>query len=165
MTDIATRLETVRQRIRDAQHRFGREAGTVQLLAVSKTQPAAAVAEAFRAGQHAFGENYLQEALEKIESLSGEPLEWHFVGPLQSNKTKAVAEHFDWVHSLDRWKIARRLSEQRPQRLPPLNVCLEVNVDEEGSKSGLTPADVAALAPEVAALPGLRLRGLMAIPA
>lgn len=165
MTDIATRLEAVRQRIREAALRFGRAADSVQLLAVSKTHPAAAVAEAFSAGQRAFGENYLQEALEKIESLSGEPLEWHFIGPLQSNKTKAVAEHFDWVHSLDRWKIARRLSEQRPAHMAPLNVCLEVNVDGEGSKSGLQPGEVPELARAVAELPGLRLRGLMAIPA
>lgn len=165
MTDIATRLEAVRQRIREAALRFGRAADGVQLLAVSKTHPAAAVAEALSAGQRAFGENYLQEALEKIESLSGEPLEWHFIGPLQSNKTKAVAEHFDWVHSLDRWKIARRLSEQRPAHMAPLNVCLEVNVDGEGSKSGLQPEEVPDLARAVAELPGLRLRGLMAIPA
>lgn len=165
MSDIATRLEAVRERIAAAEARFSRPAHSVRLLAVSKTHSAAAVAEALRAGQRAFGENYVQEALEKAESLSREPVEWHFIGPLQSNKTKAVAEHFDWVHSLDRWKIARRLSEQRPADRPPLNVCLEVNIDSEATKSGLLPDEVPEMARATAELAGLRLRGLMAIPA
>lgn len=164
MTDIATRLQAVRERIRAAEKHYARAAGSVDLLAVSKTHSAAAVAQALRAGQRAFGENYLQEALEKAQALTGEPVEWHFIGPLQSNKTKAVARHFDWVHSLDRLKIARRLSEQRPSDAPPLNICLEVNIDSEASKAGLLPEAVPELARAVAELPGLRLRGLMAIP-
>jgi len=165
MSDIAARLDAVRERIRTAETRFGRPRGSVRLLAVSKTQPASAVAEALRSGQHAFGENYLQEALEKMQALAGESAEWHFIGPLQSNKTKAVAAHFDWVHSLDRLKTARRLSEQRPPERGPLNVCLQVNIDAEPSKSGVEPGELPGLARSVAALANLALRGLMAIPA
>jgi pyridoxal phosphate enzyme (YggS family) len=165
MNDIATRLEAVRERIAAAEARFGRPAHSVRLLAVSKTHSAAAVAEALRAGQQAFGENYLQDARDKQQALEPGEARWHFIGPLQSNKTKAVAERFDWVHSLDRWKIARRLSEQRSADRPPLNVCLEVNIDGEATKSGLLPDEVPGLARATAELPGLRLRGLMAIPA
>lgn len=137
----------------------------ITLLAVSKTFPAAAVREAYRAGQRAFGESYLQEALDKIESLGDLPLEWHFIGPLQSNKTRAIAENFSWVHGVDRLKIAERLSAQRPQHLPPLNVCIQVNVSGERSKSGVAPQELMPLARQVAQLPQLKLRGLMAIPA
>jgi pyridoxal phosphate enzyme (YggS family) len=136
------------------------------LLAVSKTKPAEMLREAWQQGQREFGENYLQEALDKqaaLEDLDG--IVWHFIGPLQSNKTRAVAEQFAWVHSVDRLKIAKRLSEQRPAALPPLNVCLQVNISREASKSGVLPEDALALAQEIAALPGLALRGLMAIPA
>ena len=139
---------------------------SVTLLAVSKTFDAAAVREAATAGQRAFGENYVQEALDKITALADlrAALEWHLIGPLQSNKTRVVAEGFDWVHSVDRLKIAQRLSEQRPAHLPPLQVCLQVNISGEASKSGLAVAEVAPVAAEVARLPRLRLRGLMAIP-
>ncbi len=142
-----------------------RDAATVGLLAVSKTQPAAAIREAFAAGLRDFGENYLQEALDKQVELDDLPLIWHFIGPIQSNKTKAIAEHFDWVHSVDRLKIAQRLSDQRPATLPPLNICLQVNVSGEASKSGCTPQELGPLAEAVAAMPQLRLRGLMCIPA
>lgn len=139
---------------------------SVTLLAVSKTWAAEAVREAFAAGQRGFGENYVQEGLDKIEALADlrTQIEWHLIGPLQSNKTRAVAESFDWVHSIDRLKIAERLSAQRPAALAPLSVCIQVNVSGEASKSGVAPADVAVLAHAVAALPRLRLRGLMAIP-
>lgn len=134
------------------------------MLAVSKTWPAEYVREAARAGQRAFGENYVQEGVDKIAELADPGLEWHFIGPLQSNKTRPVAEHFQWVHSVDRLRIAERLSAQRDDRLPPLNLCLQVNVSGEASKSGVAPDDVPALAEAVAAMPGLRLRGLMCIP-
>jgi pyridoxal phosphate enzyme (YggS family) len=143
----------------------GREAGTVKLLAVSKTRPASDIEAASEAGQHAFGENYLQEALEKIDALSNLPgLEWHFIGPIQSNKTRQIAQAFDWVHSVDRLKIARRLSEQREESSPPLNICLQVNVDKEDSKAGCSLDDVPTIARDILALPNLCLRGLMAIP-
>jgi len=166
MTDIAHQLAVTRERIARAEREAQRAPGSVTLLAVAKTFPASAVRAALAAGQHAFGENYVQEALDKIEALADlrAQLEWHFIGPLQSNKTRPVAEHFDWVHSVDRLKIAQRLSEQRPAHLPPLNVCLQVNISGESSKSGATPAEVPALARAIAALPHLRLRGLMAIP-
>jgi pyridoxal phosphate enzyme (YggS family) len=136
------------------------------LLAVSKLHPAQAVREALAAGQSAFGENYVQEALDKMAALADlrAAIEWHLIGPLQSNKTRAVAEAFDWVHSVDRLKIAQRLSDQRPAHLPPLNICLQINISGEASKSGLSPAEVSEIAPAVAALPRLRLRGLMSIP-
>ena len=145
----------------------GRDVQGVTLLAVSKTQPAQAVREALAAGQHAFGENYVQEALDKIGELAQERshLQWHLIGPLQSNKTRPVAEAFDWVHSVDRLKIAQRLAEQRPPGLPPLQLCLQVNVSGEASKSGLAPSEVPEVARAVAALPRVRLRGLMSIPA
>jgi pyridoxal phosphate enzyme (YggS family) len=163
---IAQHLEEVRQRIAKAAHEASRDADSVKLLAVSKTFPADDVRAAFEAGQRAFGENYVQEAIAKIEALADlrASIEWHFIGPLQSNKTRPVAEHFDWVHSVDRLKIAQRLAEQRPDALPPLNVLLQVNVSGEASKSGVAPAEAAAVAHEIAALPKLRLRGLMSIP-
>lgn len=166
MTTITNRLQAVRERLTNACTRAGRSAHSVTLLAVSKTQPAEAVRLAHSAGQRAFGENYVQEGLAKIEALADlrSELEWHLIGPLQSNKTRAVAEAFDWVHSIDRLKIAQRLSEQRPAWATPLQVCLQVNISGEDSKSGVAPAEVADLAHAVAALPNLRLRGLMAIP-
>jgi pyridoxal phosphate enzyme (YggS family) len=164
MTSIAANLQAVRARIAAACATAGRPAESVQLLAVSKTWPAASVREAVAAGQRAFGENYVQEATDKTAELTGLDLEWHFIGPLQSNKTRAVAENFAWVHSVDRLKIAERLAAQRPPGLAPLQVCIQVNVSGEVSKSGCQSADVAVLAQAVAALPGLRLRGLMAIP-
>jgi hypothetical protein len=151
-------------RIAGAAVAAGRDPATVRLLAVSKTWPAESVREAVAAGQRAFGENYVQEGVAKVEALAGLGLEWHFIGPLQSNKTRLVANSFSWVHSIDRLKIAERLSEQRDVHLPPLNVCIQVNVSGEASKSGVAPADLPALARAVAALPRLRLRGLMAIP-
>ena len=143
----------------------GRDVTEVRLLAVSKTFGAAAVRDVAACGQREFGENYLQEALEKQASLRDLPLVWHFIGPIQSNKTRAIAENFSWVHSVDRLKIAERLSAQRPPGLPPLQVCIEVNVSGEASKGGVAPAELPALAEAVAKLPGLQLRGLMAIPA
>ncbi|AIZ35140.1 YggS family pyridoxal phosphate-dependent enzyme [Pseudomonas parafulva] len=164
MSTLADNLHAIRTRIDGAAKASHRDPTSVQLLAVSKTKPASAIAELHRAGVHDFGENYLQEALTKQTELSDLPLIWHFIGPIQSNKTKAIAEHFDWVHSVDRLKIAQRLSDQRPTDLPPLNICLQVNVSGEDSKSGCTPEQLPALAQAVAALPNLRLRGLMAIP-
>jgi len=164
MTTIADNIAQVRSRIHAAEQSAQRAAGSVQLLAVSKTKPAQALREAYAAGLRDFGENYLQEALGKQAELTDLPLIWHFIGPIQSNKTRAIAEHFDWVHSVDRLKIAQRLSEQRPAELPPLNICIQVNVSGEASKSGCTPADLPALAKAIAALPRLTLRGLMAIP-
>ncbi|MBT1120475.1 YggS family pyridoxal phosphate-dependent enzyme [Stutzerimonas nitrititolerans] len=164
MSTIANNIAKVAARIREAAQAAGRDPDTVGLLAVSKTQPAEAIREANGAGLSDFGENYLQEALEKQADLADLALTWHFIGPIQSNKTRAIAEHFDWVHSVDRLKIAQRLSEQRPTELPPLNVCLQVNVSGEASKSGCAPQDVAELARTIATLPNLRLRGLMAIP-
>ncbi|WP_175939486.1 YggS family pyridoxal phosphate-dependent enzyme [Caballeronia sp. BCC1704] len=163
---IAQHLEEVRQRIAQAAQGASRDPASVKLLAVSKTFPADDVRAAFDAGQRAFGENYVQEGIAKIAALADlrSKIEWHFIGPLQSNKTKLVAEQFDWVHSIDRLKIAERLSAQRPEGATPLNVCVQVNVSGEASKSGVEPHDAAALAHAVAALPGLRLRGLMSIP-
>ncbi|RFA31199.1 YggS family pyridoxal phosphate enzyme [Alkalilimnicola ehrlichii] len=165
MTDISSRLTHVQERIRRAEQEAGRPAESVRLLAVSKTQPASAIRSAYANGQRAFGENYLQEALEKIEQLSDLNLEWHFIGPIQSNKTKAIAQHFDWVHSVDRERIVSRLGEQRPAELPPLNICLQVNIDAEASKAGVAPSQLPALAAAVAKQTNLKLRGLMAIPA
>ena len=164
MSTLADNLSAISARIASAAQAAGRDPASVQLLAVSKTKPASAIRETHAAGVCDFGENYLQEALTKQQALGDLPLIWHFIGPIQSNKTKAIAEHFDWVHSVDRLKITQRLSEQRPAGLPPLNICLQVNVSGEDSKSGCTPADLPALAKAVAALPNLRLRGLMAIP-
>lgn len=164
MSTIADNVLRVSARIHDAARAVQRDPASIGLLAVSKTKPAEAVREAFAAGIEAFGENYLQEALGKQAQLTDLPLTWHFIGPIQSNKTRAIAEHFAWVHSVDRLKIAQRLSEQRPADLPPLNICIQINVSGEASKSGCTPADLPALATAIAALPRLRLRGLMAIP-
>ena len=161
---IAERLDAVRGEIRAAEARWNRPPGSVALLAVSKRHSVAAIEAAMAAGQTAFGENYLQEAEEKRQALADADIEWHFIGPLQSNKTRAVAEGFDWVHAVDRLKIAQRLSAQRPSELAPLNCCIQVNVSGEASKSGVAPDAVTALAHEVAALPGLRLRGLMTLP-
>jgi len=166
MTSVIGNLNTVLNRITDACQQAGRPVDSVTLLAVSKTFPASAVRDAFDAGCRQFGENYVQEALDKIAALADlrSQIVWHLIGPLQSNKTRPVAEAVDWVHSVDRLKIAQRLSEQRPAHLPPLQVCLQVNISGEASKSGLAPAEVPAVAQAVAALPRLRLRGLMAIP-
>ncbi|WP_053124491.1 YggS family pyridoxal phosphate-dependent enzyme [Pseudomonas sp. P1.31] len=164
MSTIADNISHVGSRIQTATQAAHRPENSVQLLAVSKTKPAEALREAYAAGLRDFGENYLQEALSKQLELADLPLIWHFIGPIQSNKTRAIAEHFDWVHSVDRLKIAQRLSEQRPAELPPLNICIQVNVSGEISKSGCTPDDLPALAAAISALPRLKLRGLMAIP-
>jgi hypothetical protein len=168
MTIIPQQLAAVRERLRLACEAAGRSPDSVGLLAVSKTFGPDAVAQAIAAGQRAFGENYVQEGVDKILALRashpGVALEWHCIGPLQTNKTRLVAEHFDWVHTIDRLKVAQRLSDQRPAHLPPLQVCVQVNVDGGANKSGVAPADAPALAQAVAALPGLCLRGLMAIP-
>jgi pyridoxal phosphate enzyme (YggS family) len=161
---IAENLAQVHAQIQAACQAAGRPESSVRLLAVSKTWGADAVRAAHAAGQTAFGENYIQEAVDKITALHDLPLEWHCIGPIQSNKTRLVAEHFDWVHSIDRLKIAQRLSEQRPAHLPPLQVCIQVNVDGGATKSGVTPQDLPDLAQSVAALPRLQLRGLMTIP-
>lgn len=168
MTDIALpeSLAQARERLHQALREAGRPLNDATLLAVSKTKPAIMIRQAWALGQREFGENYLQEALEKQVDLADlDDIVWHFIGPLQSNKTRAVAEHFDWMHSVDRLKIAKRLSEQRPPHLAPLNICLQVNISREASKSGVMPEDIMDLAREIAQLPHLRLRGLMAIPA
>jgi pyridoxal phosphate enzyme (YggS family) len=164
MSTIAENIAKVGVRIREAAQASQRDFSHIGLLAVSKTKPADAIREAFAAGVTDFGENYLQEALDKQVTLSDLALTWHFIGPIQSNKTKPIAEHFDWVHSVDRLKIAERLSAQRPAHLPPLNICLQVNVSGEASKSGCSPDQLSALAHAVTQLPNLRLRGLMTIP-
>lgn len=164
MSSIAERLARVHARIRAAAEAAGREAADIRLLAVSKTRPVADVEAALAAGQRAFGESYVQDALPKIAAL-GARAEWHFIGPVQSNKTRAIAEHFDWVQSVDRLKIARRLSEQRPPGRPPLQICLQVNVSRDPAKAGVDPDQAGELARAVADLPNLRLRGLMTIPA
>jgi PLP dependent protein len=164
MTTIADNLQSVHQRIAAACALAQRPVNEVTLLAVSKTFGPDAVREAHACGQMAFGENYIQEAVEKIEMLRDLPLQWHCIGPIQSNKTRLVAAHFAWAHTVDRLKTAQRLSEQRPASMPPLQVCLQVNIDGGSTKSGVAPQDVLALAREVAALPGLQLRGLMTIP-
>lgn len=168
MSTISTKLHDVEATIRTAAEGAGRAPGSVRLLAVSKTFGADAVLEAMQAGQRAFGENYLQEALDKIAAVAqaapGEAVEWHFIGPIQSNKTRPIATHFAWVHSVDRLKVAQRLSEQRLPELGPLNICLQVNVSGEASKSGIAEAELPELARQVATLRNLRLRGLMAIP-
>ncbi len=161
---IPENLEKVRQLIFLYQEKYAQNDTPVQLIAVSKTHDAEAVKTAFQAGQMHFGENYLQEALEKIETLKALPLVWHFIGPIQSNKTRAIAESFHWVQSVDRLKIARRLNDQRPEKLPPLNILLQVNINEEDSKAGVTLDALETLASEVNALPRLKLSGLMAIP-
>ena len=164
MTTITSNLQAVRGRIARAAERCGRSAADITLLAVSKTCPASYIEEAANAGQKAFGESYAQEGVKKITSLEALGLEWHFIGPLQSNKTRMVAEHFQWVHGIEREKTATRLAEARAAHLPPLNVCIQVNVSGEASKSGVAPGEEQRLAAAIARLPRLRLRGLMAIP-
>ena len=164
MASIAANLQAVRDRIARAAHAAHRDPGEILLLAVSKTFPAGHIAEAFAAGQTAFGENHAQEAVEKITVLAALPLEWHFIGPIQSNKTRLIAERFGWVHSVEREKIAQRLNASRPAGTPPLNVCIQVNVSGEATKSGVAPGSEARLADAIARLPRLKLRGLMAIP-
>ena len=165
MSAIADNLQAVQARISNAAAAVGRSPESVRLLAVSKTWPLACVLDATDAGQRAFGENYVQEGVDKIAAVSGRNLEWHFIGPLQSNKSRLVAENFDWVHTIDRLKIAERLSAQRPADRPPLQVCVQVNISDEDSKSGCSLAEAGALCHAIAHLPGLRLRGLMTIPA
>jgi len=164
MSTIAERLTQVRLRIAQAAMAAGRDPASIRLLAVSKTRPVTDLEAALAAGQTTFGESYLQDALPKIAAI-GERAEWHFIGPIQSNKTRQIAGHFAWVHSVDRLKIAQRLSEQRPRQLPPLNVCLQVNTSGESTKGGVSPEETETLATAVATLPHLRLRGLMTIPA
>jgi pyridoxal phosphate enzyme (YggS family) len=165
MTTIASNLQAVRDAIAHAAAGCSRQASEIRLLAVSKTFPPNALREAYAAGQACFAESYVQEALGKIDALRDLAIEWHYIGPIQSNKTRAIAENFMWVHSVDRLKIAERLSEQRPAHLPPLQVCLQVNISGEDSKSGAAPDELDALAHAVAKLPKLRLRGLMTVPA
>ena len=165
MNEVRERLERLRQSIRECESRFGRESDSVELVAVSKRQPAEAVREAFVAGQRDFGENYLKEAKFKIEALAEPDIRWHFIGAIQSNKTAEIAALFDWVHTVDRDKIARRLSEQRPAELGPLNVCIQVNISGERTKNGIGPDNLSALIETISGLPRLNLRGLMALPA
>ncbi|MGA7596034.1 MAG: YggS family pyridoxal phosphate-dependent enzyme [Gallionella sp.] len=165
MTTIASNLQAVRNAIAEAAIETGRDPGKVMLLAVSKTFPAEMIREAYNAGQASFAESYVQEALGKIAALQDLDIEWHYIGPVQSNKTRAIAENFAWAHSVDRLKIAERLSEQRPAHLPPLQVCLQVNISHEKTKSGVPPNEASGLAHAIAKLPGLKLRGLMAVPA
>lgn len=164
MTTISNRLQHILATIQSAQA-ISKYQQQVKLLAVSKAQSVSVVREAFVAGQTAFGENYLQEALDKQAALTDLPIEWHFIGPIQSNKTQPIAQHFSWVHSVDRLKIAQRLNEARPTDLAPLQVCIQVNVSDESSKSGVSAHDLESLATTIASLPRLKLRGLMAIPA
>ncbi|HEY6282187.1 MAG TPA: YggS family pyridoxal phosphate-dependent enzyme [Burkholderiales bacterium] len=164
MTTIALALQAVKERIAACAKAAHRAPQEIQLVAVSKALPARKIDEAYRAGQTAFGESYAQEGLEKILALKNLPLEWHFIGPIQSNKTRVIAEHFSWVHSIERGKIAERLSQARPASLPPLQVCVQVNISGEASKSGVTPDELQPLAKYVQTLPRLQLRGLMAIP-
>ncbi|HLF39043.1 MAG TPA: YggS family pyridoxal phosphate-dependent enzyme [Burkholderiales bacterium] len=164
MALIAVNLQAVRSRIARAAQAVQRHPGDIALVAVSKTFPAGHIAEAFAAGQKAFGENHVQEAVEKITVLAALPLEWHFIGPIQSNKTGLIARHFGWAHSVDRENIAQRLNAARPDGTPPLNVCIQVNVSGEAAKSGVAPGEEAKLADAIARLPRLKLRGLMAIP-
>ena len=164
MHDVGKALTAVRARIGALERRYHRPSGSVALLAVSKTKPAEAVRAAVAAGQRAFGENHLQDAMTKVEALAGQGVSWHFIGAVQSNKTRPIATHFDWVHGIEREKIAARLSAQRPADREPLDICIEVNVSEEATKSGVPPGEVEPLARRIRALPGLRLRGLMAIP-
>lgn len=165
MPQISDNLEQVRQKIASSCDLAGRDQREITLLAVSKTKPIESIRSAYLCGQTHFGENYLQEAVDKIIGLQDLPITWHFIGPIQSNKTRQVAEYFAWVHSVDRGKIALRLNEQRPEGLPPLQVCIQVNVDGDANKSGCSPKEAKALAQQISALPNLRLRGLMTIPA
>lgn len=162
---IATNLSSLKKCISDYEQKYSRESGSVRLLAVSKAQSIEKIIQAYEAGQNCFGENYLQEALKKIELLADKAIEWHFIGPIQSNKTRKIAENFSWVHSVDSIKIAKRLNDQRPAHLPPLNICIEVNISNQETKSGVTAEEVAALADYCLTQPRLKLRGLMTIPA
>lgn len=164
MHDVDAALNAVRDRIAELELRYGREPGSVALLAVSKTKPPAAIRAAIAAGQHAFGENHLQDAMTKVDALDGLGASWHFIGAVQSNKTRPIAAYFDWVHAIEREKIAVRLSDQRPAGRSPLDVCIQVNVSGEHTKSGVAASEVEPLARAVRELPGLRLRGLMALP-
>ncbi len=164
MDTIGVNLQAVKARIATAAKQCGRDPGSIELLAVSKTFGADAVRSAHAAGQHAFGENYVQEAVDKITALRDLPLVWHFIGPIQGNKTRQIATHFDWVHSIDRLKIAGRLAAARPATMAPLQVCIQINIGDEDSKSGVVPAEALALARGIATLPQLKLRGLMSIP-
>lgn len=165
MENIEKNLASIRERIEQATTDYGREPGSVVLLAVSKRKPESDIRAAWQAGQTAFGENYLQEALQKQQLLADLDIEWHFIGAIQSNKTRPIAEHFDWVHCIDRARIAERLSHQRPADKPPLNICIQVNLDGEDSKAGIELAEVPGLAAQIKLLNGVRLRGLMTIPA
>jgi pyridoxal phosphate enzyme (YggS family) len=165
MNSIQQNFRLIHNQIRQAEIACQRPVGSVQLLAVSKTKSAAQIAQAYQFGQRHFGENYLQEALGKQQQLTAFNISWHFIGPIQSNKTRAIASHFQWVHSVERLKIAQRLSEQRPSHLPPLNICLQVNISDEETKSGVNLVDLPELIMQVKQLPNLRLRGVMAIPA
>ncbi|MGZ5526851.1 MAG: YggS family pyridoxal phosphate-dependent enzyme [Methylomonas sp.] len=165
MTTISQRLKQIRSQINDAELVYNRRPGSVLLLAVSKTKPAEDIAAAYQSGQRHFGENYLQEALRKQQELGAYDITWHFIGPIQSNKTRPLATHFDWVHSVDSLKIAQRLSDQRPAHLPPLNICLQVNISDEETKSGIALTELSQLYEQIAKLPNLKLRGVMAIPA
>ncbi|WP_421132248.1 YggS family pyridoxal phosphate-dependent enzyme [Alteromonas sp. A079] len=165
MQTIAERLKCAREHVANATADAHRPPNSVKLLAVSKTKPVSDIMAAYEAGQRCFGENYIQEGVEKVKELSDlQDIEWHMIGPIQSNKTKAVAEHFDWVHTVDREKIARRLNDQRPHGCAPLNICIQVNIDDEDSKSGVAPAELASLVAFISDLPNLTLRGIMAIP-
>jgi pyridoxal phosphate enzyme (YggS family) len=163
--EISAALAQIRQRISDAEQRFNRDPDSVQLLAVSKTKPVAAIQAAIDAGQSCFAENYLQEAVEKIMYFNNPQLIWHFIGSIQSNKTRDIAQHFHWAHTIDRIKIARRLNEQRPDHLPPLNICLQINISGETSKSGIAPDELIQLAADCSSLANITIRGLMAMPA
>ena len=165
MTNIEKNLAEIHARIRAAAEQAGRDSDSVSLLAVSKKKPSGDIRAAYACGQREFGENYLQEALRKMQELADLDISWHFIGAIQSNKTRSIAESFDWVHCVDRVKIARRLSEQRPAELPPINACIQVNLDQESSKAGIALDEVPELARQLTDLPGLRLRGLMTIPA
>lgn len=164
MSNVTDNLNALRAAIAAAEKKYGREPGSVRLIAVSKQKPAADIALAWRAGQREFGENYLQEAVAKIRELADLDIVWHFIGALQSNKTRDVAMHFDWVHSVDRYKIAERLAKQRAEDAIPLNICLQINLHDEPTKAGIHPGQAALLAEQIHALPRIRLRGLMAIP-
>lgn len=164
MKSIAQNLQCVFEQIHGAEQKYGRTSGSVTLLAVTKTHPVEKIRMAVECGQRHFGENYLQEALRKIREINDPGLVWHYIGPIQSNKTRGIAENFSWVHSVDRIKIARRLNDMRPESLPPLNICIQINISGEASKSGIFPDKIAALAAQINGLSRLRLRGLMAMP-
>ncbi|WP_428608089.1 YggS family pyridoxal phosphate-dependent enzyme [Sedimenticola sp.] len=165
MSPIQTRLEAVQQQIQQAEEKYRRVSGSVQLLAVSKTRPAQDILQAVAAGQRRFGESYIQEALDKIEQLRDSNLEWHFIGRIQGNKTRAIAENFDWVHSIDSLRHIKRLNDQRPTQLPPLKICLQIKIDDEESKAGMSIDDARQLIKQMPSFPRLSLQGLMTLPA